>query len=575
MSKTEEIFLKKSKTEEKKFSNSPPSPPPPPPHSRSLTSVRCCRLIQPSAAATSTAASRSVQMAPAAPSPPFRRPGHSQIDLPPRDPLLAGCAGGVRRAGSSSAIPSQSARVDRRRGPVSPPASEATPAASPELPEDILMIVLATLEIPDLMRAGCVCASWRSAYTALRSLDKHKQAQTPCLLYTSESAGEHVACLYSLVEKRVYRLTLPEPPLRHRFIIGSSLGFLVTVDDRSEMHLVNPITGQQIALPSVTTIEYMKPIFDDTGSVHEYEYPSHSARRAFFTPSIMPRCELRECFQFKAFVFHDTSAGSYIAVLIHRPYTHLSFARVGDDKWTLLEPHCDYQDCTYKDGLLYAASTTGEIHAFDLSGPDVTMKIIKGGDEGFDPDAVHIVQAPWGGLLLVSRLKEFDDPDEDVDPKIPVPNTREIKLHKVDDGAERLVEVDCLPEHVLFLGLNDSLCLSAIDYPALKGNHAYFTDDQQYNQARKSSRRDIGVVGFGNYNSKEDLVSPQLWSNWPSPVWITPSLTLMKLPPNDRWLSGPLCGLPKIEEGTLRGLFANLGIPISIGPTGMLQCLKK
>uniref|UniRef100_M8CFC1 KIB1-4 beta-propeller domain-containing protein n=1 Tax=Aegilops tauschii TaxID=37682 RepID=M8CFC1_AEGTA len=276
------------------------------------------------------------------------------------------------------------------------------------------------------------------------------------------------------------------------------------------MHLVNPITDQQVALPSVTTIEYVKPIFDESGLVHEYEYPSHSARR------------------------------SYIAVLIHRPYTHLSFARVGDDKWTLLEPHCDYQDCTYKDGLLYATSTMGEIHAFDLSCPDVTMKIIKGRDASFDPDVVHMF-----------RLHGVPD------------------YH--NDGAESLVEIDCLPEHALFLGLNDSLCLNAKDYPALKGNHAYFTDDQQYNQGRKSSRRDIGVVDFGNYNSKEDLVSPQLWSNWPSPMWITPSLTAMKLPPNDHWLSGPLCGLPKIEEGTLRGLFANLGIPISIGPTGMLQ----
>ncbi|XP_037437570.1 uncharacterized protein LOC119305045 [Triticum dicoccoides] len=331
-------------------------------------------------------------MDPAVRSPPFG----NHINSPPRDPSPEGSAGGARRARSSSAIPRQPARIYIRRGPVSPPASEVAPAASPELPEEILMMVLATLEIPDLVRAGGVCASWRSAYTALRSIDKHKQAQTPCLLYTSESAGEHVAYLYSLLEKRVYRLTLPEPPLRHRFIIGSSLGFLVTVDDRSEMHLVNPITGQQTALPSVTTIEYVKPIFDESGSFHEYEYPSHSARRAFFTPTIMPRCELRERFQFKAFVFHDnTSTGSYIVVLIHRPYTHLSFARVGDDKWTLLQPHCDYQDCTYKDGLLYAASTMGEIHAFDLSGPDVvTMKIIKGRDEGFEPDAVHIVQAP-------------------------------------------------------------------------------------------------------------------------------------------------------------------------------------
>ena len=435
---------------------------------------------------------------------------------------------------------------------------DTTVGTLPELPEDILMHVFATLEIPDLVRAGSVCTLWHSAYTTLRNLGKYKQTQTPCLLYTSESAGENVACLYSLVEKRVYRLTLPEPPLSSRFLIGSSLGFLVTVDDRSEMHLVNPITGQQIALPSVTTMEYVKPIFDDLGAVQKYEYPSHSARRAFFTPSILAGCELREQLQIKAFVFHDTSTGSYIVALIHEPYNHLSFARVGDDKWTLLPPHHHYQDCTYKDGLLYAVDIKGEIHAFDLSGPAVTMKIIRGVDEDFYPDAVYIVQAPWGGLLLVSRFKEFEDPDEDGDPEIYVAHTTEIKLHTVDDCTERLVEIDCLPDHVLFLGHNNPLCLSAKDYPALKGNHAYFTDDDEYNKNRKSSPRDIGVVGLGN-NSEVDLVSPQLWSNWPSPVWITPSLTAMNRSSNDRWLSGPMPGLRKMQDDTLRALFAALG----------------
>jgi hypothetical protein len=70
-------------------------------------------------------------------------------------------------------------------------------------------------------------------------------------------------------------------------------------------------------------------------------------------------------------------------------------------------------------------------------------------------------------------------------------------------------------------------------------------------------------------------VSPWLWSNWPSPVWIEPSLTMMKLPSSDCWLSGLMRGLPKIGENTLRGRFAALGIPISIGPTSMLQCLEK
>ena len=48
-----------------------------------------------------------------------------------------------------------------------------------ELPLDILMHVFATLEIPDLVRAGTVCTSWFSAYATLRKLGKHKQPQTP------------------------------------------------------------------------------------------------------------------------------------------------------------------------------------------------------------------------------------------------------------------------------------------------------------------------------------------------------------------------------------------------------------
>jgi hypothetical protein len=189
--------------------------------------------------------------------------------------------------------------------------------------------------------------------------------------------------------------------------------------------------------------------------------------------------------------------------------------------------------------LLYAVTIGGEIHAFDLSGSAVTVKIIRGMDMNLDLDAVYIVQAPWGGLLLVSRTIEIEEPaDEDADPEIALPKyTVEIKLHKVDVGTMRLVEIDCLPDHVLFLGHNHALCLSAKEYPALKGNHAYFTDDDEYITGRKSCRRDIGVVDLGS-NTKEDLVSPQLWSKWPAPVWITPNLTMMKHAWNSPCLNG-------------------------------------
>ena len=66
-----------------------------------------------------------------------------------------------------------------------------------------------------------------------------------------------------IAEKKAYTLTLPDPPICTRDIIGSSYGWIITADERCELHLVNPITGEQIALPSVSTIEQVKPIFDE------------------------------------------------------------------------------------------------------------------------------------------------------------------------------------------------------------------------------------------------------------------------------------------------------------------------
>ena len=143
----------------------------------------------------------------------------------------------------------------------------------PELPPEILMDIFALLEVPDFLRAGSVCSSWRAATPACASdRGQYRQQQTPCLLYTSESAGSKAAGLYSLAEKKAYTLTLPDPPICTRDIIGSSYGWIITADERCELHLVNPITGEQIALPSVSTIEQVKPIFDDTGDICKYEY---------------------------------------------------------------------------------------------------------------------------------------------------------------------------------------------------------------------------------------------------------------------------------------------------------------
>ncbi|KAL6908211.1 hypothetical protein ACP4OV_002381 [Aristida adscensionis] len=416
---------------------------------------------------------------------------------------------------------------------VHPPIWEMA-AMSPVLPQDILEDIFALLEIPDLVRASSVCSSWHAAYTSLRGSGRYRRPQTPCLLYTSESAGDNVACLYSLTEKKVYKLTLPEPSIRNRNVIGSSQGLLVTADERSELHIVNPVTGEQMALPSVTTIEQIKPIFDDTGVLKQYEFSQYFGEEEITIPFVHDLENLRDELYVKAFVFSDSSTGNYIVVLIHNPIDQLSFARAGDSRWTWLPPSARYEDCIYMDGILYAVTSNGGIHAFDLTGPTVVRKVVMEKMKNYIFEHLYIVRTPSGDLLQVWRDQDVavgDDAEEDareLDDSEIVNETRTIMLYQIDMAAKELFKINSLHDHVLFLGLSQSHCLNAEEYPQLKGNHVYLTDDAHCFTSWKSSCRDIGVFNLAN-NSMEEIASPESWCSWPAPIWITPSFTSLCL----------------------------------------------
>ncbi|CAL5040320.1 unnamed protein product [Urochloa decumbens] len=413
------------------------------------------------------------------------------------------------------------------------------------LPEDILLQIFAVLDVPDLVRAGSVCSAWHGAYTSLCSLGCLKQSQTPCLLYTAKSRGQSAAGLYSLAEKKPYTLALPDPPIRSRYFLGSAYGWIITADERSELHLLNPITGDQIALPSVTTFEHVTPIYDKNGTVEEYS--SYCALPGPHGPSTYSLSKLREFFFHKAFLSSDPSTGDYIVVVIHNTYYRLSFARSGDDRWTSLPPQCYFADCIFKDGLMYAVNGFGAIHVFDFSEPVVKQKVILEAKRDYIFERVYVVQTPCGDLMqiwsdvdweleAVSEESEPDPLEEDdsfSEPDLPSDyepsrhHCTPFKLFKVDLTANKLVEISSLGENVLFIGQNQTVCLNAQEHPQLKANHIYFTDNDEYAVfARKNMIRDIGVLNLCD-NSKEKITSPQIWSNWPSPVWITPNLRKM------------------------------------------------
>ena len=137
-----------------------------------------------------------------------------------------------------------------------------------------------------------------------------------------------------------------------------------------------------------------------------------------------------------------------------------------------------------------------------------------------------MVQAPSGEVLQIRRIttgsgEQFNE--------LPL-KTDTIEVHKVDLTSEKLlVEVDTLGENVLFIGRSQSLCLCVKEYPQLKPNHAYFTEDNSLSVTSfKHLRRDMGEFDLEN-NMNMEIVSPQLWSNSPTPVWLVPNPRRMSL----------------------------------------------
>ncbi|VAH71011.1 unnamed protein product [Triticum turgidum subsp. durum] len=397
---------------------------------------------------------------------------------------------------------------------------EEPTAAGPDwsnLPPDVLTTVLGELEFPDLFRAAAVCAAWRATARALRRLEIYRRPQTPCLLYTSAAAGPRAAELFSLADKKAYRARLPDPPIGERNIVGSSHGWLVTADARSELHLLNPATGEQVALPSVATIEQVSPVFDRNGNLERYDLSLNGDE-----PQPYGLDELRGVLYLKVVLSGDPALGDCTAVVIHNPYRDLSFARVGDDKWHWIPsapgepPH--YSDCIFgDDGALYAMNLLGGIHRYAIEGPRAARDMIFKDTSPFEAYNMYISKTSSGSVLQIWRYKrETSGEQEEM-------HTVGIEIYRADLEKQQTFRVRNLGDDALFIGRNYTCCLSTKDYLSLLRNHVYFTDDDEYWLLdAKDNRWDVGMLNLEGLIAN-DVVSPQPWLNWPVPVWITPN----------------------------------------------------
>ncbi|CAN6351581.1 unnamed protein product [Urochloa humidicola] len=283
---------------------------------------------------------------------------------------------------------------------------------------------MAALDVPSLVRAGGACSPWRAAYATFRRLRLPSPRQPPSLLYAREDYGPNHAAMYSPATGETFRVPLAGPPHHRRGLTVSTAapGWVFTTDRVGDPYLLNPLTGARAALPPVKTLGVYDTFLDGNG---EHIFPA-KPEYGDMEPSVFRARDF-------AFIRVAVSAagggdgGRAATVLVSHPTMgKLSFAKVGDERWTPLtgvaplvgRDALGFLNVVYndKDGLFYAAECGGSVYAIDLDGPSpVATRIFVGKPRTTGCDhTMYIAVAPSGDLVLVNRIwNEAHRPVED------------------------------------------------------------------------------------------------------------------------------------------------------------------
>ncbi|XP_077219028.1 F-box protein SKIP23-like [Tasmannia lanceolata] len=386
-----------------------------------------------------------------------------------------------------------------------------------ELPNDILMLVLKRLPlIFDHIRFSFVCSSWQQAMVENCGCLLSPR-QLP-LLMLPDKERSRIRQFFSVSENKLYNIQLPL--FNGKWCCGSCMGWLITVDERSNVHLLNPLSRIQIQLPSLDKFTY-----------HQYHTdPDLPSDYAYIFKAVLSASPI--------------STPNYIVVAIVTTMLRLSFYKPGDETWTTLETQWDpFKDVIYYKGQFYAINHRGAVVICNFASSDLPKftEIMPAPPFWERNDKIYLLESA-GELLKVIRLYDwnpeldryygldYEDEDEDGGYIIrdyggqenPPPEwfykTVMFNVFQLDQNTRKWIKAESLDDQMLFLGYNSSMSLSANDFSQCKGNCIYFTDDNEDAS---------GCLDNGVFDMKDVSVKP-CYPNSPSwitePIWIEPNL---------------------------------------------------
>ncbi|XP_010676477.2 putative F-box protein At5g55150 [Beta vulgaris subsp. vulgaris] len=366
-----------------------------------------------------------------------------------------------------------------------------------EMNEDILSLIITKLKNPSHhIQISSVCSSWRSIALKFRYTLSHP---IPSIMVSLPQHPHQRTFINFLVNP---------PPFDHSHqyhtipssytCIGSYLGWLVlTVHDKNSIFLFNPFINKFRSLPKLQKEKVIKAVIS-------------------CSPSIDSEC----------------------VVLILFSKQGAAFCRVGDVSWTNFdhffdENECEFSDALFFEGTFYLVDEYGKIYTCNL---DIGLIL----EISFQPSDLTKIRHKYylvefdGKLCRVFRRFSFNESfyyENNVinDDNNVVNNngyvTREFRICKMDPGKRNWVGVDSIGEYAMFLGMNNSICISEVEVGGIKGNRIYFTDDRQRNVKHFGfiwPGKDVGIYDLDD-SSFQMLCETQCeWLKDPCAIWVAP-----------------------------------------------------
>nr|XP_051218624.1 F-box protein At1g10110-like isoform X2 [Lolium perenne] len=406
------------------------------------------------------------------------------------------------------------------------------PSGWSDLPNDLLLSILQRLELPQALAFEAVCTAWFSAAKAAGI----PHSRTPWLVSWANFLEQRefkvdsrmnwapgaATCNFRhpLDVHKVYNVNFP----KGCFVAccGASHGWLVLVNDLSNLVLFNTFTSCMIPLPPITDFACVTAVYDK-GNLQHYLFRRDQVYQTNYLGTWFYQKAVLSC--------SPSNGGDYIAMIIHCDSDWLSFIKAGESKWqtaSILNASKEdrYIDCAYHNGRFYSVTMHGTVIKWDLDAPDGPTKevIVKYYSHYAHILTRHLVSTPWGDLWQVRMIYTRA--------KSRYPDNVKFKIRKVDIEGCRKVSMEELRDHAIFVGLNHSACLPTENLRGVQPQLIYFSAPwmtqafdllgrisdwggvRAYDPKTRTFKR---VFPFGGMRDSLSIL-------YPSEVWITPDM---------------------------------------------------